>query len=293
MDSDRLEVFVAVAREHGFSAAARALGRSQPAVSQAVAALEGELGQRLFVREGRSVVLTHAGRLLLEHADRALDELRRARERIVALSELRAGTLAIGTTDTLACYLLAPVLQEVRRRWPRLELSIDTRPSPVIAQKVAARTLDVGVIMAPTGVEHLTETPLRPLHDVAIVPESHALARRKRVRLEELAEHPLVLLDRTTGTRAYLEAELRRRDLAPRIAIETTSVEVVKRFVSLGLGVSIVPAMAVADRDRVASISVEGLRAGRRVVAVTAAGEPTTPAAAAFVEAAHRVVGRS
>ena len=91
MDSDRLEVFVSVAKEQGFSAAARALGRSQPAVSQAVAALEHDLGQRLFVREGRTIVLTHAGRVLLEHAERALEELRRARQRIVALSELRAG----------------------------------------------------------------------------------------------------------------------------------------------------------------------------------------------------------
>jgi DNA-binding transcriptional LysR family regulator len=291
MDGDRLEVFVAVAKELGFSAAARALGRSQPAVSQAVAALEKELGQRLFVREGRTIVLTHAGRVLLEHAERALDELRRARQRIVALSELRAGSLAIGTTDTLACYLLAPVLQEVRRRWPRLELSIDTRPSPVIAERVASRSLDVGVVTAPIAQEGLSATPLRPLHDVAIVPEDHALARRRHVRLEDLAEHPMILLDRTTGTRAFLEAELRRRDLAPKIAIETTSVEVIKRFVALGLGVSIVPALAVSDRDHVITHHVEGLKRERRVVAVTAVGEPATPAAEAFVNVAKTVLG--
>src|SRR5262245_52507497 len=118
LDADRLLVFATVAREKGFSAAARKLGRSQPAVSQAVAALEAELDQRLFVREGRTISPTRAGEALLDHAARILDELRAAREHVAAVGAMREGRLSIGTTDTLACYALPAALSEMRARHP-------------------------------------------------------------------------------------------------------------------------------------------------------------------------------
>lgn len=301
LDADRLLVFVSVAQEGGFSAAARKLQRSQPAVSQAVASLESELGQRLFVREGRAISTTHAGRVLLEHAQRILDEMRRARQHVAALSTLHAGTLALGTSDTFACYLLPRVLAEFRRRHPRVELAIDTRPSPVVAARVASREIDVGVVALPIpSRERLQVEPLRPLHDVVIVPSDHVLARRKRVRLEDVAEHPLVLLDRSTATRAFLDAELERRDLAPKIAMETSSIEVIKRFVELGFGVSVVPAIALGEPEsglhpaspRLVVVALEGLRTARSVGIVTAAGESASPAVAAFVDTARRLLRR-
>src|SRR5687767_7021004 len=105
LDSGRLLTFRVVARERSFSRAARQLGKTQSSVSEAVALLERELGATLFERRGRTAVLTDAGRLLLPHAERILDEMERTRTHLEAARELRAGELVIGTSDTLACHL--------------------------------------------------------------------------------------------------------------------------------------------------------------------------------------------
>src|SRR5512142_2151143 len=118
LNSDQLLAFAAVARERGFSRAARRLARTQSAVSQAVARLEEDLGARLFLRQGRVTELTPAGRLLLERAERVLDEMDRARESLQAVAELRDGVLVVGTSDTLAYYLLPPAIAAFRARYP-------------------------------------------------------------------------------------------------------------------------------------------------------------------------------
>ncbi len=277
MDTVRLEVFRSVAREGGFSAAARALGRSQPSVSQVVAALEDEVGQRLFRREGRKVVLTQAGQVLLEHADRILDEIARAMAHLARAATLQEGRLALGTTDTLACHLLPPVLAEFRRRFAGIDLRIETRPSPVIAERVAARELDVGIVTLPIRTRLETEL-LVPHADVVITPREHPLAGRKRLRIRDLAEQPLILLDRTTATRAFIESELAQ---PPRVAMETSSVEVLIRLVELGFGISVVPEIAVR-RANLARIPLVGA-SPRHVGAVLPPGGASR-AAEAFLE---------
>lgn len=285
MDLDRLVVFIAVVRERGFSAAARRLGRSQPAVSQAIAALEEELGQKLFVREARAAVATRAGEALLVHAEKILDEVARAREHVAALGALREGRLSLGTTDTLACHLLPPVLAAFRKRHPGVELRIDTRPSPVIAERVAARELDLGVITVPLGrrVDRLRLEPLAPQRDVAIVPAGDPLARRKRIRLAELAERPLILLDATTSTRAWVEQALAREGVSPRVVMDSSSVEVLIRLVELGFGASVVPEMAVERARGIAKLQLIGVAEGRQI-AVATPETGASRAAEVFVE---------
>lgn len=283
MDPDRLQVFATVVRERGFSAAARKLGRSQPAVSQAIAALEEELGQKLFVREARAAVATQAGEALLVHAERILDEIARAKEHVAALGALREGRLALGTTDTLACHLLPPVLAQFRKRHGGVELRIDTRPSPVIAERVAARELDLGIITVPLGrrVERIRVQPIGPQRDVAIVPPDDPLAHRKRIRLAELAARPLILLDRTTSTRAWVEGELAREKLVPHVVMDSSSVEVLIRLVELGFGASIVPEMAAAHA-KVGRLDLMGVPE-RQIAVVTPEGS-VSRAAEVFAE---------
>ncbi|HTM18951.1 MAG TPA: LysR family transcriptional regulator, partial [Kofleriaceae bacterium] len=127
MELHRLRAFAAVAREGGFSRAARKLGQTQSSVSQAVAALERELDESLLVRAGRRVDLTEAGRVLLAHAERAFAELAAAEGELAALRDLESGRLAVGTSDTLATWLLPPVLGAFRTRHPGVELRLDNR----------------------------------------------------------------------------------------------------------------------------------------------------------------------
>ncbi len=306
LDSDQLLVFAAVARERGFSRAARRLARTQSAVSQAVARLEEDLGTRLFLRQGRVTELTPAGRLLLERAQRVLDEMDRARESLQALAELRDGLLVVGTSDTLAYYLLPPAIAAFRARYPGVELRLDNRPSPATAERVAERAVDVGVVTLPLppelriggrpAAERLHIEPLAPHEEVVICPAGHPLASRRRASLQAVAEYPLLLLDRSTGARALLDAELARAGAIPAVTMEMSSVEVLKKLVELGLGVSIVPALAV-EREvaagALAAVRLTGLSAQRQVGLVLPAGGPLPRPAAAFAELARAVLVRA
>jgi len=291
--TDRLRAFVAVARQRGFTRGARALGRSQSSVSQAVSLLEDELGEPLLVRDGRSVRVTAAGALLLVRAERAFAELEAAEAEIAALRGLESGRLTLGTSDTLAIYLLPPVFACFRERHPGVELKLVNRPSPALAEQVAARQVDLAVASLPLP-KSLTD-PLRvevlsEQRDVLICRPDHALASRDRVSLASLADHPLLLLDRSTGTRAVLDARFAKLGVEPNIVMEMSSVEVLKRLVELGFGASIVPAMA-AQREvangSLMQIEIRGLGRARQVGILTPTAGPLSPAASAFVAIAH------
>jgi DNA-binding transcriptional LysR family regulator len=303
LDSFRLQAFAAVARERGFSRAARALGKTQSSVSQAVAQLESELGQRLFLREGRVTTLTEAGRLLLEHAERIFVEMAQARGRLEAAAELRGGELVIGTSDTLAYHVLPPVLQAFRKRYPGVELRLDNRPSPATAVAVAERRVHLGVVTLPLPddlrvagrplAERVHSQALCPQDEVAIAPRGHPLAGRKRVGLAALLPYPLLLLDRSTGARAFLDAAFAALPGQPQVAMEMSSVEVLKRLVELGFGVAIVPALAVGREVKAGTLralALTGLPGRRHVGLLTPAAAPLPRATAAFAELAAAVL---
>jgi DNA-binding transcriptional LysR family regulator len=304
LDAGQLAAFLAVARARGFSRAAARLGRTQSAVSQAIARLEAELGVTLFVRGRRATVLTPAGQALAEHAERVLDEMDRARARLQALSAVREGSLTVGTSDTLACYVLPPVIGAFRARFPAVDLRLDNRPSPATAARVAERQLDLGLVSLPLpeglraggrpARERLRIEPLAAQEEVAICPPGHPLARRRRAGLDALLPHPLLLLDRTTAARAALDADFARLGAAPTVAMEMSSVEVLKRLVELGLGVSVVPAHSVArevNSGVLAAVALRGRSIERRLGLVMPASGPLSPAAAAFAEIARGALG--
>jgi LysR family cyn operon transcriptional activator len=254
LHTERLRAFLAVARASGFSRAAKALGKTQSSLSQAVRALETELGEVLFVRDAREIQLTEAGVILLEHAERAFAELARARDALLSLRNLTRGTLRVGTSDTLATYALPPVFAAFRARFPGVELKLDNRPSTSVAERVAARSVDLGVLSLPLPSDLRIEgNPLGDLvqlealavqEDVLICPPGHRLAKRRSLSLSALRGEPLVLLDRTTASRALLDGCLAAAGVRAQVVMEMSSVEVLKRLAELGFGLSVVPELA-------------------------------------------------
>lgn len=247
---DRLRALVAVARAGGFTKAARASNRTQSSISQAIALLEDDVGELLVVRDGRRTHLTAAGQVLAAHGEKILAALADARGALRALDDVVTGQVALGCSDTFATHLLPPALASFRAAHPGVELRLDNRPSPVIAARVAERALDLGVISLPLPPDpaitsRITVRPIGPLRDVAIAPPTHPLASRRKLDLAAFAAHPLVLLDRSTSARASLDALLAARGLTAHVAMEMNSVEVIKRLVALGFGLSVVPELAV------------------------------------------------
>ena len=306
LDSGRVQTFLTVARERGFSRAARALGKTQSSISQAVSLLERELGVLLFERQGRAVTLTDNGRLFLPHAERLMEDMERARAELQSAGELRSGELLVGTSDTLACHLLPPVLATFRQRFPGVNLRLFNRPSPATAEGVAARALHVGVVSLPLPADQLLEHPrgrprarlevLARQQDVLICPPAHPLSRRRRVPLSALAGQPLLLLDRTTAGRLYLESVLAALPASQRpvVAMEMGSVEVLKRLTQLGFGLSVVPAWAV-EAEVAAGLLVARPLAGlapRSVGLCLPSFDPLPPATAAFAAIARELLAR-
>src|SRR5450631_4162904 len=274
LDSARLAAFAAVARAGGFSKAANQLGKTQSSVSQAVLLLERELGQKLFSRDGHTPRLTDAGRALLARATRIFEEMTLAESELSRLSELEFGELVVGTSDTLACYFLPPVFASFRQRYPKVELRIDNRPSPVIAQRVSEQQVDIGIVSLP-------------------LPRSLELAGRsvaERLDCVVLAPHPLLLLDRTTSSRALVEAAFATEKTKLTLAMEMSSVEVLKRLAELGFGVAIVPRFSVRRELQSGTLAVLKLKrfgAARSVGALTPRAFAPTRAAGAFLELAR------
>lgn len=284
--SDRLAIFDAVIRHGGVSAAARALGLPQSSVSQHLAALEADVGEALVDRSTRKLRLTEAGAALWAHTRSVLDALEASRAALRRLGSTVGGTLALGASDTLATHLLPPVFAAFRRAHAGVELRLDNRPSPALAERVAARELDLAVVTLPLPpgspqVSRLKQLPLVPQHDVVIAPPSHELAGRPRVKPGELAKHPLVLLDRTTGARAWLERHFAAANVTPRVVMEMSSLEVLKRLVALGFGVSVVPELAVRAEVAAKELAAWPLAgAERRMVGLLLPPSPTRAALA-------------
>ena len=269
MDVHLLRSFREVARERSFTAAARNLLLTQPAVSQQVKALETEVGERLFDRKGRDVRLTPAGEILLEAAERIFtlseDALRRIREARTS----DAGAVVLACSDTVTLYLLPPVLGEFRRRFPKAEVTVRNHGSREILDLVLSGQADLGVATAPAHLDPALEAA--PLLDEALVlalPPDHRLARRGVAALAELDGEAAVLLAKPSVTRSVAYRALRQANVRLATAMESGNLEVVKAYVARGFGLAILPAMAIADGDR-ARFAVHPLPGGfprRRLV---------------------------
>jgi DNA-binding transcriptional LysR family regulator len=271
MELHLLRSFREVARERSFTAAAKNLVLTQPAVSQQVKALEDELGERLFDRTGRDVRLTAAGEVLLEATERVFalvdDATRRIRD--ARTSDVGRVTLACG--DTVTLYLLPPVLGEFRRRFPKAEVSVRNHASREVLDLVLSGAADLGLATAPPHLDGALETaPLLDESLVLVLPPAHPLAAKASVSPSDVDGEPAVLIAKPAVTRAILDRGLREAGVRLVPVMESGNFEVVKAYVARGFGVSVLPEMAVTEADR-GTLAVKPLPASfprRRLVVI-------------------------
>jgi LysR family transcriptional regulator, low CO2-responsive transcriptional regulator len=263
----QLEVFLAIARAHSYRQAAEALHTSQPALSQHVRELEGELGVRLFDRLSRGVALTEAGRLLEERAKRVFATLTDVREVLGELQGLQRGSLLVGASTTPGIYVLPAVIGAYRRRHPGIDLRLRIANSRVIEEAIRAHEVDLGVVgghgLAP-GEECLAAGLVDEL--VLIVSPRHRWARRREVAPADLAAEPLLVREEGSATRRVTERALEQAGVGWRAAMELNHTEAIKQAVMAGLGVAFVSVHAVRGEvagRRLATLRLRGLRIQR------------------------------
>ena len=244
---DQIMAFHAVATYGSFSKAAVSLSRSQSSISVQVAKLEESLGKRLFERTTKRIRLTDAGQILLLYVSQIDSLMQQALQELDDLDHLERGRLVICASDTTGCYYLPPLLQRYRQRHPGIDIVVRNATSPETIEAVRHHEVDLGIVTLPATPDDLVIMPLFSRHDVLISHPQHPLAQCTSITLQELASYPLILLDQQCASRRIIDEVCARAQVSLQISMELRSIEVIKRFVRIDAGLSIVPDMAVRE----------------------------------------------
>jgi LysR family transcriptional regulator, cys regulon transcriptional activator len=258
MKLQQLRYLAAVAQNGlNITAAAERLHTSQPAVSKQLKLLEDELGFQVFIRDGRNLSrVTPAGQQVIDRALKILREVRNIKGISDDMREEDRGALSIGTTHTQARYVLPPVIQQFRARYPAVRLHLHQGTSEQIAELAGLDRIDFAIA---TGSKELFPNhvllPCYQWYRRIVVPEGHPLANHERPAIEQLAEWPIVTYVFSFTGPSSLQQTFAQAGLTADVALTARDADVIKTYVRLGLGVGIVADVAIdpdSDRDLVA-----------------------------------------
>jgi DNA-binding transcriptional LysR family regulator len=281
-----LQVFRAVATERSFSRAAAKLFRTQPAVSLAVQRLEAELGERLLDRSGKTLLLTDAGQVVLDHA-RRFDNLRTAMD--TALRELRdnaAGRLVVGANESSALYLL-PHVSAYRRLYPRVAVQVRRSLSSRVPSQLVDGDLELGVISYDPRDPRLSSTVIFRDHLAFVVSPRHRLASRRGVSIRELGMENFIAHNVVSPYRDLVLKAFQKHKVPLHMDVEMPTIETIRKMVQADEGVAFLPRMCVEpeiQRRALCDVPVRELKLTRQVRVVYPARRPLSHAARAFLD---------
>jgi DNA-binding transcriptional LysR family regulator len=265
---EQINAFYAVSKHRGFSRAAQELYRTQSAVSIQVAKLEETLGQKLFHRTTKTVVLTDAGQIFLRYVEDVKRLLDKAEQELIDLKEMERGRLMICTSDTTACYRIPHFLQAYRAKYPRIEIIVRNATSLKTIDLVLQGEVDLGIVTLSYLKHGLEMIPLFSRSDVVICHPEHQLVSRNEIFLKDLEQYTCVLLDQNCSSRRILDEACEKAKVKLQIAMELSSIEVVKSFVSINSGISIVPEVSIQEEvrtGRLVSLRIKDFKMGRQI----------------------------
>ncbi len=266
-----LRVFLAAAEDENFSAAARKLHLSQPAISFQIQALEQRLNVQLFQRTGRRIALTEAGRDLLPMAREMVNLSARIEETMCAQQGIVKGHLVIGCSTGPGKYILPHLIGAYRKHYPDVQFSVDVMSREAVEEKLLDKQLHIGVMGLCSKAKELECWPLFTDHLVLIVAANHPWALCPSVTIEELKGAEWILREGAAPTRQLVHSHLAEVGLNSgdlNVAMELGSPEGVEAAVEAGLGVSFVSRIAVKhglDLGKIKAIPVQGVDVRRTV----------------------------
>jgi DNA-binding transcriptional LysR family regulator len=294
MDINQLEVLVTVARERSFSRAAEVLGRTQPAISQAVRRLEQEIGERLFDRSSKDGTLTPAGEVLLDHAKQMLNLRNSAARSMQDLRELQEGKVSISANEHTVFYLL-PVIEEFRRRSPKIKVEVHRGVASRIPKEVTSREVELGVISFTPSEQSIKAIHVMTDSLVVIVAPSHRLAGQDVISINDLGQEVLIAHNAQSPYRQSVIQAFERNRTPMNIAIELPSLEAIKHLVEDGAGVALVPRLTAEGEiagGRLAALKIKELKLERKLNIIYRKNSVLSHAAAAFIETARNLRSR-
>lgn len=239
----------AVRRNLNLTETAKALFTSQPGISKAILELEGELGIDIFARHGKRLRrVTEPGQEVLRSIEIIMREVTNLKRIGDEFSKQDSGTLSIAATHTQARYVLPEPVAQLRKRFPKVTVSLHQGTPQDVARMLITDVAEIGMATESLmDFDELVTLPFYGWHHVAVLPATHALAQAERLSLDDLATEPLITYHPSFTGRPRIDAAFERRALRPNIVLEAIDSDVIKTYVRLGLGVGLVAEMAVRD----------------------------------------------
>lgn len=257
----QIQIFAAAAQSLSFARVAERFGLTPGAVSFQIRQVEGHCGFPLFERVGRRVVLTEAGRGLLEHARAILQALDDADRRLQALQGVTGGSIAIGLVST-AKYIAPHLLSRFQAERPGVAIHLRDGNRREVNEAVAKGEVDLAIMGRPLNEAEVTAEPFAQHPTVLIAAPGHPQAGKPQVALHALDDAGFIMREDGAGTRALTDGFFRERGFTPRVAMTSSSNEMIKQAVMAGMGVALISRHTVALELRlglVTELAVEGL----------------------------------
>ncbi|MDT5122227.1 MAG: hypothetical protein QOC96_1709 [Acidobacteriota bacterium] len=291
MELTQLEFFITVVEEGSFSKAATRVFRTQPAVSIAIRRLEEEVGAPLFERSQKTPTLTEVGEMVYDYAKRMLALRDQARETVAELRELKRGRVRIGANESTSLYLLPHLILQYREQHPNVKVEIYRHVSERLPREVLDRNVDFALLAFEPEDSGLESFPILRDELVLIMHPEHELAQRDSVTIKELGKESFLAHNVKTASRFKVIEVFAQHHTPLNITLELATVETIKRFVQLKIGLAFAPRMCVSEeleRGTLATIRVSGLTYHRTLWATHRRQMTFSHAAAAFLEVLRR-----
>ncbi|MDW5266742.1 MULTISPECIES: LysR family transcriptional regulator [Acidobacteriaceae] len=283
MEFNQLRYVCAIAETGSFSRAAERCHVAQPSLSQQVLKLEEDLGAKLFDRLGRSIRLTEAGRAFLPHARSILHQMEAARTGVEDKRTDVRGSVAAGVIPTIAPYLLPRYTASFAKKYPEARLRIVEETTPVLVESLRNLSIDLAVLALPLRHKEFELFPLRTEPLFAVLPKDHPRAYQKSLSLKDLRGEPFVMLRDGHCFRDLSVAACARARVAPRIVFESGQFSSLLGMVAAGIGVSLVPEMAIDPNAPCRYVRLSDTRATRTIVAAVLRGRSFNRVQQAFL----------
>jgi len=288
MELHSVKVFLAVANEKSFSRAAEKMHRTQPAISLAVQRLENELQEKLIDRSAKELLLTDAGRIVVEYARRFENLERELTTALVEMRDNSAGRLTIGANESTSLYLLKHI-QAYRHLYPKVKVQVRRSLSSRIPSQLVDGDLELAMLSFDPNDERLISTVIYNDHLAFVVSPKHRFAGRQEVSITELGMETFIAHNVISPYREIVIREFQRHKVTLNMDVEMPTIETIRKMVQRNEGVAFLPRMCVEqelDQQTLREVRVEELYVERKIRLVYPARRTLSHAARAFLEVA-------
>jgi DNA-binding transcriptional LysR family regulator len=246
LDLRQLEIIRAIAETGSFTAAGHKLHVSQSAISRQILLLEDELKEPVFLRVGRRIRITPSGEALLQLSHRVFQDLRDTMASITDSQESLRGQVRLLGGMTVCLYVFPPLLAEIKRQHPSVELKLITGSSERLVAHLRAGIGDLAFLTLPIDQPDLVTVPVMQEELMLVTAARHPLSRKRKILPQDLVRQPFVLFEPESNTRRVIDEFFMTSRIEPQIVMETENVEIIKAMVRNGVGISIVPWQAAS-----------------------------------------------